>query len=117
MMDGIVNVGVPWMTIRGTLPTDGFVACGMIKPNPRADHAVVAASGGGGHIYTLDMTNDTLVDRGTLGAASWHRLNMTRDSKLGVGTSPLSDEVAGIYLTSHPSTHVLTIPLTPLPST
>ncbi|TMI98137.1 MAG: hypothetical protein E6H01_12685 [Bacillati bacterium ANGP1] len=39
MMDGIVIVDVPLMTILGTLPTDGFVACGMIKPNPRADHA------------------------------------------------------------------------------
>ena len=39
MMDGIVIVDVPSMTILGTLPTDGFVACGMIKPNPRADHA------------------------------------------------------------------------------
>jgi len=33
-MDGIVIVDVPSMKILGTLPTDGFVACGMIKPNP-----------------------------------------------------------------------------------
>ena len=32
MMDGIAIVDVPSMTILGTLPTDGFVACGMIKP-------------------------------------------------------------------------------------
>ena len=117
MMDGIVIVDVPSMTILGTLPTDGFVACGMIKPNPLADHAVVAASGGGGHIYTLDMTNDTLVDRGTLGAASWHSLNITRDGTLGFGTSPLSDEVVAIDLTTQPVTKLRTIPLQPLPGT
>jgi len=71
MPDGIVIVDVPSMAILGTLNTDGFIACGMIKPSADADHAVIAASGGGGHIYTLDMTNDTLVDRGTLGAAGW----------------------------------------------
>ena len=117
MMDGIVIVDVPSMKILGTLPTDGFVACGMIKPNPLADHAVVAASGGGGHIYTLDMTNDTLVDRGTLGAASWHSLNITRDGTLGFGTSPLSDEVVAIDLTTQPVTKLRTIPLQPLPGT
>jgi len=115
MMDGIVIVDVPSMKILGTLPTDGFVACGMIKPNPLADHAVVAASGGGGHIYTLDMTNDTLVDRGTLGAASWHSLNITRDGTLGFGTSPLSDEVVAIDLTTQLVTKLRTIPLQPLP--
>jgi len=85
---GIAIVDVPSLTILGTLATDGFVACGMIKPSEDADHAVVASSGGGGHIYTLDMTNDTLVDRGTLGAADWHSFNMTADETLGFGSSP-----------------------------
>jgi DNA-binding beta-propeller fold protein YncE len=117
MMDGIVIVDVPSMRILGTLPTDGFVACGMIKPTPDADHAVVAAAGNGGHIYTLDMENDTLEDRGTLGAASWHSFNMTPDEALGFGTSPNSDEVVIIDLTTDPVTNMGTIVLQPLPST
>jgi len=117
MPSGIAIIDVPSMTILGTLATDGFVACGMIKPSANADHAVVAASGGGGHIYTLDMTNDMLRDRGTLGAASWHSLNITRDETLGFGTSPLSDEVVAIDLTTQPVTKLGTIPLQPLPGT
>ena len=117
MMDGIVIVDVPSMTILGTLPTDGFVACGMIKPSADADHAVVAAGGHGGHIYTLDMTSDTLEDRGTLGATSWHSFNMTPDEALGFGTSPNSDEVVIIDLTTDPVTNLGTIVLQPLPGT
>src|SRR5215469_16907337 len=52
MPSGIAIVDVPSMTILGTLPTDGFIACGMIKPSDSADHAVIASSGSGGHIYT-----------------------------------------------------------------
>lgn len=117
MPSGIAIVDVPSMTILGTIATDGFVACGMIKPSANADHAVIAASGSGGHIYTLDMTNDTLLDRGTLGAASWHSLNMTRDETLGFGTSPLSDEVIAIDLTTQPVTKLGTILLQPLSGT
>ena len=117
MMDGIVIVDVPSMRILGTLPTDGFVACGMIKPSADADHAVVASGGNGGHIYTLDMTNDTLEDRGTLGAMSWHSFNMTADEALGFGTSPNSDEVVIIDLTTDPVTNLGTIALQPLPGT
>jgi DNA-binding beta-propeller fold protein YncE len=117
MPSGIAIVDVPSLSILGTLATDGFVACGMIKPSADADHAVVAAGGSGGHIYTLDMTNDTLLDRGTLGAASWHSLNMTRDETLGFGTSPLSDEVVAIDLTTQPVTKLGTILLQPLPGT
>jgi DNA-binding beta-propeller fold protein YncE len=117
MPSGIAVVDVPSMTILNTLPTDGFIACGMIKPDEDADHAVIAASGGGGHIYTLDMTNDTLVDRGTLGAASWHGFNMNRDATLGFGTSPLSDEVVAIDLTTQPVTKLGTILLQPLTRT
>ncbi len=117
MPSGIAIIDVPSMTILGTLATDGFVACGMIKPSADADHAVVAAGGSGGHIYTLDMTNDTLVDRGALGAASWHSLNITRDETLGFGTSPLSDEVVAIDLTTQPVTKLGTILFQPLTGT
>jgi DNA-binding beta-propeller fold protein YncE len=117
MMDGIVIVDVPSMKILRTLPTDGFVACGMIKPSADADHAVVASGGHGGHIYTLDMENDTLEDRGTLGAADWHSLNMTPDETVGFGTSPHSDEVVVIDLTTNPVTKLGTILLQPLPGT
>lgn len=114
MPSGIAIVDVPSMTILGTLATDGFIACGMIKTSVDADHAVVASGGSGGHIYTLDMTNDALVDRGTLGEASWHSLNITRDETLGFGTSPLSDEVVAIDLTTQPVTKLGTILFQPL---
>ena len=99
---GIAIVDVPTMTYLGQIPTDGFIACGMIKRD--ADHVVIASTGGGGHIYTLDMTTETLTDRGVLGAASWHSFNMTADGRRGFGSSPLSDEVIVIDLTTTPVT-------------
>lgn len=117
MPSGIAVVDVPSLTILNTLATDGFVACGMIKPSDNADHAVVASNGSGGHIYTLDMTNDSLVDRGTLGSADWHSFNMSPDGTRGFGTSPLSDELVTIDLTTQPVTKLGTIPLQPLPGT
>jgi DNA-binding beta-propeller fold protein YncE len=100
--NGIAVVDVPTMTYLGQIPTDGFIACGMIKRD--AEHVVIASSGGGGHIYTLDMTTETLTDRGVLGAASWHSFNMTADGTRGFGSSPLSDEVIVIDLTTTPVT-------------
>lgn len=99
---GIAVVDVPTMTYLSQIPTDGFIACGMIKLD--ADHVVIASSGGGGHIYTLDMTTERLIDRGVLGAASWHSFNMTADGTRGFGSSPLSDEVIVIDLTTTPVT-------------
>lgn len=101
---GIAVVDVPTMTFLSQIPTDGFLACGMIKAD--ADHVVIAATGGGGHIYTLDMTTETLTDRGVLGAASWHSFNMTADGTRGFGSSPLSDEVIVIDLTTTPVTNL-----------
>lgn len=99
---GIAIVDVPTMTYLGQIATDGFIACGMIKRD--ADHVVIASSGGGGHIYTLDMNTETMTDRGMLGAASWHSFVMTPDGTRGFGTSPLSDEVIVIDLTTTPVT-------------
>ena len=99
---GIAVVDVPTMTYLGQIATDGFIACGMIKRD--ADHVVIASTGGGGHIYTLDMTTETMTDRGVLGAASWHSFNMTHDGTRGFGSSPLSDEVIVIDLTTTPVT-------------
>ena len=93
--DGLAIVDVPTMSVLGELPTDGFVACGMIKV-PDSDEVVLAASGGGGHVYSLDTTSDTLLDRGTLGAHDWHSFTMTPDATRGFGTSPGSDEVVVI---------------------
>ena len=101
---GIAIVDVPTMTYLGQLATDGFLACGMIKSDP--DHAVIASTGGGGHIYTLDMTTETLEDRGVLGAASWHSFDMTADGTRGFGSSPMSDEVIVIDLTTTPVTNL-----------
>jgi len=97
---GIAIVDVPTMTYLGQIATDGFIACGMIKQDP--DHVVIASTGGGGHIYTLDMNTETLTDRGVLGAASWHSFNMTADGTRGFGSSPLSDEVIIVDLTTTP---------------
>ena len=101
---GIAVVDVPTMTFLSEIPTDGFIACGMIKQD--ADHVVIATTGGGGHIYTLDMATETLTDRGTLGAASWHSFIMTPDGKRGFGSSPFSDEVIVIDLTTTPVTNL-----------
>jgi len=106
---GIAVVDVQSMTVLSQIPTDGFIACGMIKSD--ADHAVIASasSGGGGHIYTLDMTTATLADRGVVGAASWHSFIMTPDGKRGFGSSPLSDEVVVIDLTAPQVTKLASI--------
>jgi len=97
---GIAVVDVPSMTLLWQIPTDGFIACGMIKSD--ADHVVIASSGSGGHIYTLDMTTETLTDRGVLGAASWHSFAMTPDGTRGFGSSPVSDEVVVMDMTTTP---------------
>jgi len=101
---GLAVVDVETMTLVGQIPTDGFIACGMIKQD--ADHVVIASAGSGGHIYTLDMNSETLADRGALGAASWHSFNMTADGTRGFGSSPLSDEVIVIDLTTTPVTNL-----------
>jgi len=113
LRSGIAIIDVPTMTLLGTLDTDGFIACGMIKTQD-GNQVVIASSGGGGHIYTLNMTNDSLIDRGTLGAASWHSFNMLPDGSLGFGTSPLSDELVVIDLTTQPVTKKGTIQLAPI---
>jgi hypothetical protein len=111
---GIAIVDVPSLTLRGTLETDGFVACGMVK-SADGHSVVIASSGGGGHIYTLDLTNDTLTDQGTLGAADWHSFNMTADGTRGFGTSPQSDEIILIDLATQPVTKLRTVLLQPQP--
>lgn len=101
---GLAVVDVATMTYLREIPTDGFIACGMIKQG--ADHVVIASAGSGGHIYTLDMATETLADRGALGAPSWHSFNMIPDGTRGFGTSPLSDEVIVIDLTTTPVTNL-----------
>jgi DNA-binding beta-propeller fold protein YncE len=111
---GIAIVDVPTMMHIGTLDTDGFVACGMIK-SKRGRVVTVAASGGGGHFYRLDTTTDTLVDAGTLGAADWHSLNMSPNEKMGFGTSPHSDEIILADLTGPTASLIAALPLDPTP--
>ena len=107
---GIAIVDVSMMTHIGTLDTDGFVACGMIK-SKRGRIVTVASSGGGGHIYRLDTSSDTLVDAGTLGATDWHSFNMSPNEKTGFGTSPHSDEIVLVDLTGPVASPVATLPL------
>ena len=109
---GIAIVDVPTMTYLGTLETDGFVACGMIK-SKRGRMVTVASSGGGGHIYRLDTATDTLVDAGTLGAADWHSFNISPNEKVGFGTSPHSDEIILVNLTAPVATTIAAVPLDP----
>ena len=111
---GIAIVDVPTMTVLGTLDTDGFVACGMIKSR-NGKTVTIASSGGGGHVYRLDTTTDTLSDAGTLGAADWHSLNISSNQQIGFGTSPHSDELILADLTQPTVTNLGSIKLDPTP--
>jgi DNA-binding beta-propeller fold protein YncE len=111
---GIAIVDVPTMMHIGTLDTDGFVACGMIK-SKRGRIVNVASSGGGGHLYRLDTTTDTLDDLGTLGAADWHSFNMSPNEKIGIGTSPHSDEIILADLRGPTASLIAALPLDPTP--
>ena len=113
---GIAIVDVSTMMHIGTLDTDGFVACGMIK-SKRGRIVTVASSGGGGHLYRLDTTTDTLDDLGTLGAADWHSFNMSPNEKVGIGTSPHSDEIIVADLRGPTATLIAAVPLDPTPGT
>jgi hypothetical protein len=111
---GIAIVDVPTMTLLGTLETDGFVACGMIKSRDGRT-VTIASSGGGGHVYRLDTTNDTLSDAGTLGAADWHSFNMSESEKTGFGSSPHSDELIFCDLKGPTAQKLATLALDPTP--
>jgi DNA-binding beta-propeller fold protein YncE len=112
--NGIAIVDVPTMTHIGTLDTDGFVACGLIK-SKRGRIVTVASSGGGGHIYRLDTETDTLTDAGTLGAADWHSFNISANEKVGFGSSPNSDEIILADLTAPIVTPIGALRLDPTP--
>ena len=95
---GIAVVDVPTMTLLGTIPTDGFIACGMIKSHD-GNTVFIASGGSGGHLYLLDTTSDTLIDTGhTLGAGSWHSFNISPNERVGYGTSPGVDQLQIIDL-------------------
>jgi DNA-binding beta-propeller fold protein YncE len=112
--NGIAIVDVPTMTLLGTLSTDGFVACGLIK-SKRGRIVTVASSGGGGHIYRLDTDTDTLTDAGTLGAADWHSFNMSANEKVGFGSSPNSEEIILADLTGPIASPIGALRLDPTP--
>jgi WD40 repeat protein len=95
---GIAVVDVPTMTVRKTLETDGFVACGMVKSH-NGKMITLASSGHGGHIYRLSTVTDQLEeDVGTVGAQDWHSFVMTPNEKLGIGTVPRGDQVVFVDL-------------------
>ena len=97
--DGIAIVDVPTMTVVGTLATDGFVACGMLK-SKKGRFITLASSGGGGHIYRLDTEDDsTLASLGTLGASDWHSFTMIANERIGVGSAPRADALVLADLT------------------
>ncbi len=108
---GIAIVDVSTMTLLGTLPTDGFIACGMTKSHD-GQTVFIASTGGGdtlcnpmtgvgtcpGHLYRLDTTTDTLTDLGSLDAASWHSFSVLPDERTAIGSSPAADQVEVIDL-------------------
>ena len=101
---GIAIVDVQTMTLLGTLPTDGFIACGMIKSQD-GQTIFIASSGGGGHLYQLDTTTDALFDTGhTLGAGSWHSFNINPTKTVGYGSSPAVDQLQIINLSAGTAT-------------
>src|SRR5215472_2426556 len=95
---GLAIVDVDTMAVVDTLPVAGFIACGMVKA-PDGRSVMIASSGGGGHIYRLDIGTDRLDDIGALGAADWHSFNTTADQRLGVGSAPAADDVLLVDLT------------------
>jgi DNA-binding beta-propeller fold protein YncE len=113
---GIAIVDVPTMEVLDTLPTDGFVACGMVAAKDGRS-IVVASSGGGGHISRLDTTTDALIDAGTLGAADWHSLNVSANGDVGFGSSPGSDELILVDLGEPSASLIATLSLDPTPGT
>lgn len=109
---GLQLVDVATMTpVGGEIPTDGFVACGMVKERDGSG-IMLTSSGGGGHVYRLDFATGTLESRGTLGASDWHSFRMSPSERLGFGTVPAGDEIRLIDLTSDPVTSVA-LPLDP----
>lgn len=102
------------MEVRTILPTDGFIACGMIKSGD-GKTVTVAASGSGGHLYRLDTTTDTLADAGTLGAVDWHSFNLRRDGKVGLGTVPGGDELRVVDLEGPQARTLARVALDPTP--
>ncbi len=111
---GLAIVDVPSMALVDILPTDGFLACGMVKSR-NGTTVTLAASGGGGHIYRLDTATDTLFDAGVLGAADWHSFNMSPDERTGFGTSPGSDQLMVIDLAGATASPIATLALDPTP--
>jgi hypothetical protein len=112
--DGLAIVDVPTMTLVGTLPTDGFVACGMVM-SKKGRIITLASSGSGGHIYRLDTADDTLTSLGTLGASDWHSFRMSANEKIGFGTAPHADALVLTDLTGPVAVPLGTFALDPTP--
>jgi hypothetical protein len=113
--NGLAIVDVSTMTVLNVLPTDGFIACGMIKS--RDGKTVTIATDAGGRFYRLDTRLDTLTDAGTVGAADWHSLALSDDERTGFGTSPGSDELQLIDLREPVVRKLTSIALDPTPGT
>lgn len=114
--NGLAIVDVAKTALLNVLPTDGFIACGIIKSRD-GKTVIMAANGGGGHFYRLDPASDTLTDAGTVGAADWHSLALSEDERTGFGTSPGSDELQVIDLREPMVRRLPPIALDPTPGT
>lgn len=111
---GLAIVDVPTMTLVTILPTDGFIACGMVRSKDGRS-ITLAASGGGGHIYHFNIATETLADRGTLGAVDWHSFNMVPNGTIGFGTVPNGDEMRLIDLKGDRASTLAALSLHPTP--
>lgn len=111
---GLAIVDVPTMMLIGTLPTDGFVACGMVM-SKKGKIVTLASSGGGGHIYRLDTVDDTLTSLGTLGASDWHSFRISASEKIGFGSAPEADALVSTDLTGPIARPLGMFPLDPTP--
>jgi hypothetical protein len=110
---GVAVVDVATMTLVKTLPTDGFVACGMVKSH-NGKSITLAAAGHGGHIYRLNLLTDELdEDLGPIGAADWHSFAMSANEKIGFGTVPAADQLRILDISGVAVTTIESLPLDP----
>lgn len=109
---GLAVVDVATMTLKSVIATDGFIACGMVKSSDGTS-ITFAASGGGGHLYRLGISDLAVTDLGTLGAVDWHSFNMAPDGTVGFGSVPRGDELRIIDLQSAKASSLATLSLNP----
>ena len=96
---GVAVVDVPTMTLLGTLPTAGSVACGLV--NSKDGRTIfVDSDGGTGHFYRLNTDTDTLTEATGYGAigSQLHGFLITAGEKAAYIAARATDEVKVLNL-------------------